>query len=177
MMKHVTRLSGSIFVVLAVMLAVMAGPERAMAEESGVPLPTLSKAVKGDQCVEPADVMRRNHMNFLTHQRDETLREGIRGKKYSLKQCTECHATADPEIENGSVRTLQPFCGECHQYAAVKLDCFACHNPNLPLEKSSGKSIDTDNDSAQLQRKILAHLSEGIATVPGLNKNQKETSQ
>ena len=33
---------------------------------------------KGDKCVEPTDVMRRNHMEFILHQRDDTMRRGVR---------------------------------------------------------------------------------------------------
>ena len=159
------------------MLALVAAPRTAGAEQSGVPLPVLSKAIKGEQCVEPANVMRREHMNYLTHQRDETLREGIRGKKYSLQQCTECHATAAPEIEEGKVRTLQPFCTQCHEYAAVKLDCFACHNPTLPLDKSSRILNTPNHDTSALQQMIVSHLNEGVAAAPGDVNYQKEISQ
>ena len=38
--------------------------------------------------------MRRNHMELLKHQRDDTVRSGIRGAKYSLKDCVGCHAGA-----------------------------------------------------------------------------------
>lgn len=134
-MNHVKGLLAALFVALTA-LAAAAPP--AHAADGAVPLPTLSKAVKGEQCVEPADVMRRQHMTYLSHQRDETVREGIRGKKYSLQGCIECHATADPEVAGGKVRTLKPFCAECHAYAAVSLDCFACHNPTAPLIKTTG---------------------------------------
>ena len=120
------------------------------AKHEDVPLPHLSKAIKGEQCVEPNDIMRRNHMNYLMHQRDETVIEGIRGKKYSLQACIECHATIDPEIEDDKIRSVKPFCAECHSYAAVKIDCFACHNPSLPMEKTSNT----------LYEVIAAHLSE-----------------
>lgn len=107
------------------------------AKHETVPLPHLSKAIKGEECVEPNNTMRRNHMTYLMHQRDETVIEGIRGKKYSLQACIDCHATADPKIENGKMRTVKPFCAECHSYAAVKIDCFDCHNPSVPLEKTT----------------------------------------
>ena len=122
----------------------------AMAQQSSVPLPSPAKAFKGKQCVAPVDEMRREHMNFLDHQRDETMREGIRGNKYSLQQCIDCHATVDPEIQNGDVRTLEPFCAECHAYAAVSIDCFACHNPTVPLETSKNEPF---------EKMIAAHLS------------------
>ena len=118
------------------------------AKHEKVPLPHPAKAVKGEQCVEPNDIMRRNHMTYLMHQRDETVIEGIRGKKYSLHACIDCHATIDPEVEDSKVRTIVPFCAECHSYAAVKIDCFACHNPSVPI----------GNTSEILNETITAHL-------------------
>ncbi len=115
--------------------------------------PNPAKAFKGEQCVEPVDVMRREHMNMLKHQRDETLREGIRGNKYSLTECVECHATKSPEIAGGNIRTVKPFCAECHKFAAVKIDCFECHTGtatgtrmrNLLKPKESGKNEHSEN--------------------------------
>ncbi len=110
------------------MLAVLLGGATAsVASGDGVPLPNPAKAFKGQQCIEPVGDMRRLHGEYLTHQRDETLRKGIRGKKYSLRQCIACHATTSPDVKNGTVRTIQPFCKKCHDYAAVAIDCFACH--------------------------------------------------
>jgi hypothetical protein len=68
--------------------------------------------------------MRRNHMDLLKHQRDKTLREGIRTTRHSLKACVECHAST----KTGSVAADKgDFCASCHHYAAVKLDCWDCH--------------------------------------------------
>jgi hypothetical protein len=145
-MNHLKVILG--ILLLAVTVFVVSS---AQADQSKVPLPSPAKAFKGEQCVEPADVMRRNHMTYLNHQRDETVREGIRGKKYSLQQCINCHATVDPEVMGSKVRTLKPFCAECHSYAAVKIDCFACHNPTVPLDKTSDVAFD---------KMIAAHLNE-----------------
>lgn len=92
-----------------------------------VPLPKIPKA-KGEQCVEPTDVMRREHMNFLFHQRDDTLRRGIRTKKYSLRECLDCHVTAEPGKPLPTADSPDHFCTACHRYAAVKIDCFGCHS-------------------------------------------------
>ncbi len=52
------------------------------------------------------------------------MHEGIRGAKYSLKGCIDCHAGA----KTGSVaQTSEDFCVACHRYAAVQIDCFECH--------------------------------------------------
>jgi hypothetical protein len=87
-------------------------------------LPHIEPATKGEHCVEDTPVMRRQHMEFLKHQRDETVHGGIRGAKYSLKDCVACHASA----KTGSVATAEgDFCVSCHRYAAVRIDCFECH--------------------------------------------------
>ena len=92
---------------------------------AAAPKPIIEKAVKGEQCVEPTEYMRRNHMKLLTHHRDETVHEGIRTKKYSLKECINCHASQ----QTGSVTASKDnFCVSCHSYAAVKIDCFDCHS-------------------------------------------------
>jgi hypothetical protein len=90
-----------------------------------VPMPVHSvNADKGDKCVRPEEVMRRDHMKFILHQRDKTMHEGIRTTQYSLKNCVDCHADA----KTGSVLGKDGFCESCHAYAAVKLDCFECHS-------------------------------------------------
>ena len=78
---------------------------------------------KPGECVEATPLMRRDHMKLLLHQRDRTMREGVRTKKHSLAGCVECHAGT----KTGSVLGAQGFCESCHSYAGVKLDCFECH--------------------------------------------------
>ncbi len=73
--------------------------------------------------------MRRMHMAFLKHQRDDTVRGGIRGAKYSLKGCIDCHAS----VKTASVAKVETnFCVSCHTYAAVTIDCFECHTSKSP---------------------------------------------
>lgn len=88
---------------------------------------------KGGQCVEDPKLMRRIHMDLIKHQRTETMRKGIRGGKYSLAECVECHASTKTNSVLGS---NEAFCQGCHAYAAVKLDCFECHSNKrkMPLE-------------------------------------------
>jgi len=85
--------------------------------------PALDAARSGP-CVEDPLVMRRSHMDFLKHDRDDTVRRGIRGVKHSLAACVDCHASKSDGRVLGSDRH---FCQGCHRYAAVKLDCFDCH--------------------------------------------------
>lgn len=78
-----------VLIILAMAVAVV--PARAA---DRVPLPDVTTG-KGEQCVEPTPDMRRNHMRYLTHQRDETVHRGIRTKRHSLKECVACHAGED----------------------------------------------------------------------------------
>jgi hypothetical protein len=101
----------------------------------GVPKPDIEIANPG-QCIAPAEEMRRNHMDMLKHQRNRTLRLGERGAKVSLNGCIECHASKT----NGSVLgSRQNFCETCHDYAAVKLDCWDCHQPKANYKATGMK--------------------------------------
>ncbi|MBF0391421.1 MAG: Hdr-like menaquinol oxidoreductase cytochrome c subunit [Alphaproteobacteria bacterium] len=90
------------------------------------PFPTIPKA-KGERCVEDPQYMRRNHMDILRHQRDDTMRLGIRTTKHSLKECVSCHAVDGKDGKPVTVKSSQHFCSSCHEFAAVDIDCFACH--------------------------------------------------
>jgi hypothetical protein len=83
------------------------------------------KIEKGEACVAPTAQMRRDHMEMLLHQRDRTVRDGLREPRFSLRNCIDCHASRD----TGSVLGKDGFCSSCHSYAAVSLDCFECHSP------------------------------------------------
>ncbi|MBI3901840.1 MAG: Hdr-like menaquinol oxidoreductase cytochrome c subunit [Nitrosomonadales bacterium] len=80
---------------------------------------------RGGQCVDDPKFMRKNHMKMIVHQRDDTMRLGIRGGKYSLAECVNCHASKKDDNVLGS---SEHFCQGCHEYAAVKPDCFECHS-------------------------------------------------
>ncbi len=81
----------------------------------------------GDACVRPTDWMRRNHMELLKHDRDLTLRQGVRPVDGSIKGCVDCHANQDGDGRYIPVNAEEQFCASCHNYTAVKLDCFECH--------------------------------------------------
>lgn len=113
-------------VVLTTAALAWAGVDSTSAPKSGVASkPVITKAVKGEQCVEDTDFMRRNHMDVLDHHRDKTVIEGVRTKKYSLKECINCHAS---ETTGSVAKSKDDFCVSCHSYAAVKIDCFECHS-------------------------------------------------
>ncbi len=89
--------------------------------------PVIPKAA-GAPHPEGNDFMRINHKNLLKHDRDLTMRLGDREVKYSLKECIACHAVNGPDAQPVSVKSEKHFCRVCHDYAAVKVDCFQCHN-------------------------------------------------
>ena len=127
------------------------------------------------QCVEPVEVMRKNHMQFLLHQRDQTVIEGVRSKKYSLVGCIDCHNPADSEK---IVRYEDPkhFCAGCHLYTSVKIDCFECHADRGLESVKQSRLINQPGDlpannnwsygTGQLSAKSLMHK---YREIPGVN--------
>lgn len=84
-------------------------------------------AGKGEACVEPTGVMRRDHMKFLRHQRDETVHRGIRGSRHSFAGCIDCHVQRNTQGTPIPVNAEGQFCQSCHGFAGVRMDCFECH--------------------------------------------------
>ena len=107
------------------MLLVLALPAVA-GSDTPVRLPELPPA-RGEQCVEPVPVIRRDHMKFLLHQRDDTVHLGERGARHSLVGCIDCHAAKDTAGRWMPINAKGQFCEACHAFAAVRMDCFECH--------------------------------------------------
>ena len=114
-------------------------------------LPTIPEAQKrfseAQGCVEPTDDMRKNHMEYILHQRDATVHEGIRSKQHSLVECINCHVSDAPDAPRAS--SEEHFCSSCHSYAAVRIDCFQCH---------ADRPVGTDHKHS-LQGDMNDHLS------------------
>jgi len=92
-----------------------------------------SKAAGLSSCVAPTADMRRNHMDYLKHDRVEVVRQGIRDNRFSLAECVNCHAGKDGEGHPVPVNAEGQFCDTCHDYAAVDIACFQCHR-KVPQE-------------------------------------------
>jgi len=123
---------------IAAMVAVLPAPTFAHsgdAHPQRTPVPNMVIENSAGKCVAPPEEMRRNHMEMLKHQRDLTLRQGVRGEPASLNACIECHAGK----KTGSVLGKGDFCESCHSYAAVKLDCFECHQPKAGFKATGVK--------------------------------------
>jgi len=85
-------------------------------------------AATGEPHPEGNEYMRKFHMEMMKHDRDLTMRDGNRSIEASLKECFDCHTVKDEET--GDPVTYQDerhFCRTCHDFAAVKVDCFMCH--------------------------------------------------
>lgn len=94
-------------------------------------------------CVEPTEDMRRNHMKYILHHRDETMHEGIRTTRFSLVECINCHVSSAPDAPR--VSSKEHFCNSCHTYAAVNIDCFQCH-ADRPVRMSGDVSAVVQSD-------------------------------
>ena len=77
-----------------------------------------------EECVEPAEWMRANHMSLLIDWRDKALREEKRvyvssvGKNWEISlqnTCMKCHANKTD------------FCDKCHDTNSVAPYCWDCH--------------------------------------------------
>ena len=89
-----------------------------------VPAPEI--VTEGKQCIESAEYMRDKHMDLLNDWRESVVRDGTRtyiasdGQEYDMSltgTCMNCHSNK------------AEFCDQCHDYTAVKPDCWDCHNP------------------------------------------------
>ena len=110
------------------------------AEEASIAVRSLAPAIpeaSGERCVADTALMRRDHMKFLTHQRDRTVHDGVRTERFSLKGCIDCHAVNGPDAEPVSAESPDHFCRVCHDYAAVRIDCFECHASRPQVTRKS----------------------------------------
>ncbi|HYH18316.1 MAG TPA: cytochrome c3 family protein [Azospirillum sp.] len=80
------------------------------------------------QCVADSATMRRNHFEMLLHQRDDTMHRGERPSDRSLGACLDCHAVKGADGHAVTAADSRHFCRTCHDSAAVRIDCFSCHN-------------------------------------------------
>lgn len=142
---------------LVAIIVLMIPPELFAAETESssfgnVVLPRVVTPQNVQQCVEPTDIMRRDHMKFLLQQRDATVIDGVRTKKYSLTGCIDCHA--QPAADGKIVRAEDPeyFCTTCHQFTSVKIDCFECHS-DRPVA-----AADQLSRSSSTHQQILARI-------------------
>ncbi len=104
-------------------------------------MPSPPKALPGTKCDADPKWMRTWHMRKLDHKRDQTVRDGIRTKKFSLKRCITCHAVKDESGKFLTVKDERHFCRSCHDYTAVRIDCFDCHASRPDSKKGQGAML------------------------------------
>ena len=118
--------------------------------------PDVPKAT-GEPHPEGNDYMRRWHMTMMKHDRDVTMYEGVRPTDASLAECFECHTVKDEAGRPVTVADERHFCRTCHDFAAVRVDCFDCHRstpegfeepaihaslPRTPLPRNEGEGVE-----------------------------------
>ncbi|MDC9726230.1 MAG: cytochrome c3 family protein [Candidatus Thioglobus sp.] len=79
-------------------------------------------------------LQRKMHPELLSHKRDKTLRQGVRGGVVQLSKCVECHTSVDKDGEFIPVNAPDQFCSTCHKKVGTSLDCFSCHR-TTPAEE------------------------------------------
>jgi hypothetical protein len=90
-----------------------------------------------------------NHPRLLKHDRNLTVRLGDRNIGASMKACVACHASTDANGEPIRINADKQFCSVCHEYAAVKIDCFECH-ATVPDKKTEAFLMPRTPDENQL---------------------------
>jgi nitrate reductase gamma subunit len=135
-------------VVLALLLAVPAGMAVGQVVSQGwratpADFSTLAKIHRK----EDPTVMIRNHPDFLVHEQDIVVFNGARSTDQSIERCVTCHVTKDANGQPVDFENPKHFCTECHNRAAVTIDCFECHN-SKPMP-SGQASLDTPSRFAK----------------------------
>jgi hypothetical protein len=120
------------------------------------PFPTIHEpSDESLKCIQPEDEMRKNHMHYILHERDETMHEGVRNEPGSLAACIDCHVEPDANGEIAGIESKEHFCTSCHEYASVQIDCFQCH-ADRP-QKFIKRDAHASTIKQQLQQTLTAH--------------------
>jgi len=109
-----------------VLVLTLAAAKPVAADETSRFLPEIAKGT-GQPHAEGNDYWRRNHMVMMKHDRDLTMYNGDRAVAASLGGCFDCHAVKDEAGQPVTYQDARHFCRSCHDYAAVRVDCFMCH--------------------------------------------------
>jgi hypothetical protein len=146
-----------------VLLSLMTVSFSAISDENkGLVIPKATKSAGKDKCVLPVEDMRRNHMDYILHQRDRTVHEGYRVKQFSLTECVNCHVPSKPKGQEIRVSSKEHFCNSCHTYTAVSIDCFQCHNDQPTINPYSAKNEDTNLNTHKFVTNSVSDSNIGI---------------
>ena len=147
--------------VLAICLLVLVPLRTALAGDGLFPEVPKAKArfSETQECVEPLADMRKNHMEYILHQRDATVHEGIRTKQHSLVECINCHVSDAPDAPRYS--SEKHFCNSCHTFAAVRTDCFQCHADRPAKAVRAAAPVSDAGSKAQIVEQLQALVDGG----------------
>jgi len=131
-------------------------------------LPVELPQATGDPHPEGSDYWRIHHMDMLKHDRDLTMRDGVRNVipgeepiQASIGECFDCHAATDEAGTPVSYDDERHFCRVCHDYAAVQVDCFMCHR-STPSETKELRVMAKPEDPSSIEA-YLARVSEEMS--------------
>ncbi len=111
--------------------------------------PDIPKAT-GEPHPEGNEFWRKNHMVLLSHDRDLTLREGEREDiQASLQTCFDCHTVKDEAGQPVPIEDERNFCRVCHDFVAVKPDCFTCHR-STPSDNVANRLMATPDEPSSI---------------------------
>ncbi len=116
--------------------------------------PEVPKAT-GEPHPEGNEFWRKNHPLLLLQDRDLALRAGERDIQASIASCVVCHAVKD-DVTGQPVpyEDERNFCRVCHDYVAVRIDCFVCHRSTPPEDLFNQAMATPDEPSS-----IAAYLA------------------
>lgn len=154
---------------LVLLIALMFGAVGAATAQDRSSLWPDIPAATGTPHPEGNEYWRRNHMTLMRHDRDLTVREGDRGVEASLKGCFNCHAATDSAGTIVTYESDKHFCRSCHDFVAVKMDCFMCH-------RSTPEGVDEDAIDGAEHTAILPPL-QGLADIGDLVAYLKHTNR
>jgi len=136
---------------------------------SGSAVSPGSKAAGMESCVAPTEDMRRNHMDYLKHDRIRVVHDGVRGVKNSLAGCIDCHAEKDGKGGYHPINAEGQFCSGCHEYLAVSLTCFQCHSKKPDPKQKDAKSL---SGSVSIEQSGHLGLLTGFDEAPALSAEE-----
>lgn len=148
-----------VFLLIGVLLG-LAG--MTSAQERSSLWPDIPKAT-GEPHPEGNEFWRRNHMSLMRHDRDLTMHDGNRDIQASLKGCFECHAATDDAGQIVTYESEKHFCRACHDYAAVKVDCFMCHRSTpdgVDESAAAHAALSRDRGAGADENGLIAYLKQ-----------------
>ena len=125
--SRIARLNIVASLALLLVLPAMVGTFQVAASGWTKPAPDFTKLARAHKKDDPT-VMISNHPRFLFHTRSLAVYQGVRHDIDTIEKCVDCHAEQNAQGQTVGFDDPQHFCRGCHNRAAVKIDCFECHN-------------------------------------------------